>query len=50
MLDLFKNIDKNWTLFIDRDGVINQRIMGGYVQHWENFYLLPGVLESMAVF
>lgn len=50
MLDLFKNIDKSWTLFIDRDGVINQRIMGGYVQQWEKFHLLPGVLESMAVF
>jgi len=50
MLDLFKNIDESWTLFLDRDGVINQQIMGGYVQTWEGFHILPGVLESMAVF
>ncbi len=50
MMDFLKNIDDSWTLFLDRDGVINQRIMGGYVQSWEAFQILPGVLESMAVF
>ena len=45
-----KNIDKNWTLFLDRDGVINKRIYGGYVQHWETFEFLPGVPESLAFF
>jgi len=45
-----KNIDKSWTLFLDRDGVINKRIYGGYVQHWEAFEFLPGVPESLAVF
>ncbi len=45
-----KNIDKSWTLFLDRDGVINKRIYGGYVQHWETFEFLPGVLESLAFF
>ncbi len=45
-----KNIDKRWTLFLDRDGVINKRIYGGYVQHWETFEFLPGVPESLAVF
>jgi histidinol-phosphate phosphatase family protein len=50
MLDLFRHIDESWTLFLDRDGVVNQRIMDGYVQSWEGFHLLPGVLESMAVF
>ena len=49
MTEFLKNIDKSWTLFLDRDGVINQRILGGYVQSWEAFQLLPGVLESMAV-
>lgn len=45
-----KNIDKSWTLFLDRDGIINKRIYGGYVQHWETFEFLSGVLESLAIF
>ena len=45
-----KNIDKSWTLFLDRDGVINKRICGGYVQHWNAFEFLPGVPESLAFF
>jgi D-glycero-D-manno-heptose 1,7-bisphosphate phosphatase len=36
-------IDKTWSLFLDRDGVINKRIVGGYVQSWEQFEFLPGV-------
>ena len=50
MTDFLKNIDKEWTLFLDRDGVINERIYGGYIQSPEGFKFLPGVLESMAVF
>ncbi len=50
MTGFLKNIDKSWTLFLDRDGVINKRIYGGYVQHWEAFEFLPGVPESLAVF
>ncbi len=50
MTAFLKNIDKNWTLFLDRDGVINQRIVGGYVQHPDAFELLPGVPESLAFF
>ncbi len=40
-------IDNSWTLFIDRDGVINRRIEGGYVTRWEEFEFLPGVLEAL---
>ncbi|MCH2022822.1 MAG: HAD-IIIA family hydrolase [Saprospiraceae bacterium] len=35
------------TLFLDRDGVINKRIVGGYVKNWEQFNFLAGVLEAM---
>ncbi len=35
------------TVFLDRDGVINHRIMGGYVNHRDAFNLLPGVIQSM---
>jgi len=43
-------IDKTWSLFLDRDGVINKRIMGGYVKTWEQFEFLPGVLDALMVF
>ena len=41
------NIDKTWTLFLDRDGVINQRIIDGYVTRWEEFVFCPGVIEAL---
>lgn len=44
------NIDKSWTLFLDRDGVINKRIVGGYVSCVDEFEFLPGVLESIKYF
>ncbi|MBN2175847.1 MAG: HAD-IIIA family hydrolase [Bacteroidales bacterium] len=44
------SIDKSWSLFLDRDGVINKRLEGDYVKKWEEFEFLPGVLKSLAVF
>jgi histidinol-phosphate phosphatase family protein len=41
---------KDWTLFLDRDGVINKRIPGGYVTRWEDFEFLEGVLEALKIF
>ena len=38
------------NLFLDRDGVLNQRIMGGYVRTPQEFVILPGVLEAMRLF
>ena len=43
------NIDRNWTLFLDRDGVINRRIVGGYVTRWDEFEFLPGVPEALKI-
>ena len=40
----------DWSLFLDRDGVINRRIVDDYVKRWEDFEFLPGVLESFSVF
>jgi len=40
-----KNIDKGWTLFLDRDGVINDERLGEYVLHWGQFIFSKGVLE-----
>ncbi len=39
-----------YSLFLDRDGVINQRIVGGYVTRPEEFIILPGVLDAMRTF
>jgi D-glycero-alpha-D-manno-heptose 1-phosphate guanylyltransferase len=44
VLDL-KKIDKSWTLFLDRDGVINEERLGEYVLHWGEFVFSKGVLE-----
>ena len=43
------NIDKTWTLFLDRDGVINKKIEGDYVRTWEQFELLPGVIQALKI-
>jgi D-glycero-D-manno-heptose 1,7-bisphosphate phosphatase len=43
-------IDTTWTLFLDRDGVINKRIEGDYIRSWEQFEFLPGVTEALKAF
>ncbi len=39
-----------WTLFLDRDGVINRRLVGRYVRNWEAFDFIEGVIESLVRF
>jgi len=34
-------------VLLDRDGVINQRIVGGYVTCWDKFIFLPGALGGL---
>lgn len=47
----WKNIINNdWTLFLDRDGVINDRIIDGYVTKIEEFNFLPNVIEAFKIF
>jgi D-glycero-D-manno-heptose 1,7-bisphosphate phosphatase len=37
------------TIFLDRDGVINQnRLQGDYVKSWEEFQFLPGARDAIA--
>jgi len=38
---------KEWTLFLDRDGVINRRLPGDYIRNWEAFVFLDGVPDAM---
>lgn len=42
--------ERSWGLFLDRDGVINERVINGYVTSWADFKFLPGVLEAMNIF
>lgn len=37
-----------YTLFLDRDGVINHRIPGSYVKYWEEFEFIEGSIEAIA--
>jgi D-glycero-D-manno-heptose 1,7-bisphosphate phosphatase len=42
-------INGDWTLFLDRDGVINKRVYGGYITKVEDFHFIEGVLEKFSV-
>lgn len=45
MLDL--KVDSSWTLFLDRDGVINQRNFEGYITSVNDFIFLPHAIEGL---
>ncbi len=49
MIDL-KQIDKTWTLFLDRDGVINHEKHKDYIHTWDEFVFYDGAKEAIAVF
>lgn len=40
-------IDKSWTLFLDRDGVINVENIGSYITTWDEFVFCDGTLEAL---
>ncbi len=40
-------IDKTWTLFLDRDGVINKELPADYVKIWDEFQFEPGALDAL---
>ena len=44
------NIDVSWTLFLDRDGVINRRLPDDYVKTPDEFDFTDGTLEAIADF
>lgn len=49
MIDL-KKIDKSWTLFLDRDGVINHEKHQDYIHTWDEFVFYDGVKEAIKIF
>ena len=40
-------IDKSWTLFLDRDGVINIESVGSYITNWSEFNFHDGALDAL---
>lgn len=42
-------VDKTWTLFLDRDGVINKNKDDSYVFHKGEFTFLPGAIEAIKI-
>jgi histidinol-phosphate phosphatase family protein len=44
----FRGVDSSWTLFLDRDGVINLHLPGDYVKKVDEFIFLEGVLEAIS--
>lgn len=43
-------IDKSWTLFLDRDGVINVERKNDYVKNWSEFQFSVHALDALSVF
>jgi D-glycero-D-manno-heptose 1,7-bisphosphate phosphatase len=43
-------IDQTWSLFLDRDGVINYENPGTYVRSWGEFIFYPEAPENIAYF
>lgn len=49
MLPLDK-ITPDWTLFLDRDGVINHEGLGTYINNWEDFKFYERATEAFEIF
>jgi histidinol-phosphate phosphatase family protein len=49
-LNKLPHIDPTWTLFLDRDGVINYEKQKDYIHTWEEFKFYEGVTEAMKTF
>ena len=43
-----KNAAKGPAIFIDRDGVINERRPGDYVLDWSQFVFVPGIRKALS--
>jgi len=45
-----KDIDKEWTLFLDRDGVINYEKKDDYIRNWQEFKFYEGAKDALKIF
>jgi len=46
----YPKVDSDWTLFLDRDGVLNKKLEGRYVTSPEELVLIPGAADAVAQF
>lgn len=46
-MNFLKDIDETWTLFIDRDGVVNHEKKEDYILNWDEFRFYDGVHEAL---
>jgi D-glycero-D-manno-heptose 1,7-bisphosphate phosphatase len=44
---MMPRIDRSWTLFLDRDGVLNVQIENGYILNPSLLKILPGVTAAL---
>lgn len=42
-------VNKTWTLFLDRDGVINTDVINDYIKSWDEFTFTDGALEALRI-
>jgi histidinol-phosphate phosphatase family protein len=45
---MFLKVDNKWTLFLDRDGVINEKREDDYVKNWDEFLFKELALEAIS--
>lgn len=48
-MNILSTIDKNWTLFLDRDGVINYEKKEDYVLNWNEFRFYEGATRAVKI-
>jgi D-glycero-D-manno-heptose 1,7-bisphosphate phosphatase len=48
IMDL-RDTSADWTLFLDRDGVLNIEKNDDYILNWEEFQFYPTTLEALAI-
>lgn len=48
-MEILKTINRSWTLFIDRDGVINREKKDDYIHTWEEFEFYEGVKDALKI-
>jgi len=45
----FRHINSDWTLFLDRDGVINVEKNEDYIRNWSEFEFYPESLKALPI-
>ena len=44
-----ENVNDGWTIFLDRDGVINYEKENNYILNWDEFEFYPGVTDAIRI-